>query len=259
MSRDKPPEEQLGPSCRWLSLGIAASLVLAGCGKAAPANAPRALSADSLQLLERALRAARPAFDWQTEALLAGIYTRAETLAQAENVARPAGEPESAEPEKSRSGQPAASRQAGGHPSAVQDRQSPEAAVQETGQRPSRTERRQGASAESRGPEAVRERPRAAGQAGNADSLHSTQSALGAEADSPWVVQIAAFGDAASAERSAELARQRYPERSVVVEREEGLYRVALTGWQTREDAAADLRQVQQSYPSAWLRRRSSP
>lgn len=74
-----------------------------------------------------------------------------------------------------------------------------------------------------------------------------------------FVIQIAAFRDAASAEGVAAVARRDFPDLTVVVEVAGGVHRVALAGWPSTTAAEAALTGVRARFPTAWVRQRPLP
>lgn len=69
-----------------------------------------------------------------------------------------------------------------------------------------------------------------------------------------FVIQVAAFRDPDTARDVAALLGRRHPEYPTrVAASENGLHRVWLGGWETREQAAAVLDVVRQRYPEAWI------
>lgn len=74
-----------------------------------------------------------------------------------------------------------------------------------------------------------------------------------------FVIQIGAFPEPALALAAAERASLRFPGTEPVIEWADGVYRAALGGWRTRDDAAARLASVRDAYPGAWIRERARP
>jgi hypothetical protein len=73
-----------------------------------------------------------------------------------------------------------------------------------------------------------------------------------------FVIQIAAFSDAASADAAARDAVRRFPGRSASVEAAGPLFRVTLGEWPQASDAQADLPAIRAVFPGAWVRPRAS-
>lgn len=73
------------------------------------------------------------------------------------------------------------------------------------------------------------------------------------------VIQIGAFRDRPSADRLARDARGHFAGAEVVVEGEDGWYRVVLTGWTGSASTERELERVRKRYPGAWVRSRSVP
>jgi cell division protein FtsN len=69
-----------------------------------------------------------------------------------------------------------------------------------------------------------------------------------------YVIQIAAYRDAAAAEIAAGALGRYFPGLDVRVEEGAGHFRVALAGWTTAADARAALPSVRERFPDAWLR-----
>lgn len=74
-----------------------------------------------------------------------------------------------------------------------------------------------------------------------------------------FVIQVAAFRDEASARAALVAALRDHPRLLPRVEEGGGLYRVILGGWQDVAAAEGRLAELQEAYPTAWIRRRTLP
>jgi hypothetical protein len=77
--------------------------------------------------------------------------------------------------------------------------------------------------------------------------------------EGPFVIQIAAYREEATAEAAAREAQRLFPSLRTIVEAHGGYHRIAFTGWQNSSAAEAELRAVRRIYPGAWVRRRAVP
>jgi cell division septation protein DedD len=183
-------------------------------------------------MLERALRAVRPAYDTQDLALRSGIYAGVEAPREASVPGVAAATPP---PPAPRDAAPAG--------------RSPMAAAADAA-----------AAARAAGsPGAAREPEPAATVPARPPGHEPMRLPTPAPVSVDYVVQIAAFRDGASAHAALQLARREHPELAVSLESHDGVHRVVLGGWSDMAAAEARLPELRRLYPAAWARRRAVP